>query len=132
MIFIFLAVVLGLGLGFFSFYHLELFLAGSTVFTAGTAIFLRLFFPFSVVFAGEMNSTGQSRGFVLDYLDLLVAIFHFLPQGAQTGLILLPFAVILGRVLTWAHYELFPNQALPLTEAERREATMQRYSFKGR
>ena len=132
MIFIVLAVILGLGLGFFSFYHLNLFLAGSTVFAIVGGVVLRLLAPFSAILAREMSAAGQGEGFVQNYLNLLKAVFHFLPEGAQTGLILLPAIIVIGRFLTWAHYVLFPDHALPLTEEERREATLQRHSFKAR
>lgn len=128
--FIILAITVGLALGFFSFYHLELFLAGCVVVAFASGLVLRLLTLFSPIVASTLSPTGESQGYVLDYLNMLKTAFQLLPESAQLGLIMLPAIVIIGRVLTWAHYVLFPDHAFPLTEAERREATLQKFSFK--
>ena len=130
MTFILIGICIGLALGFFSFYQLELFLAASVVLAFASSVCLRLLMLFSGAIAEEVNPTGQSQGFIVDYFNMLKAIFELLPEGAQTGVFLVPVFIIIGRVLTWAQYTACPDGALPLTEAERRAATMNKFSLK--
>lgn len=130
MTFIVLGICIGLALGFFSFYHLEVFLAGSLVIVVASGICLRLLALFSPIVAHKVSPTGEGQGYILDYLNMLKAFFELLPDRAQLAVFLLPVFIIIGRVLTWAHYTALPDSALPLTEAERRDATMNKFSLK--
>ena len=130
MAFILIGICTGLALGFFSFYQLELFLAASFVLALASSVCLRLLMLFSGIIAEKVSPTGQSEGFIVDYFNMLRALFELLPDGAQTGVFLVPVFIIIGRILTWAHYTAFPDSALPLTEAERCAATMNKFSLK--
>lgn len=105
-------------------------MAASLTLAIASGVCLRLLMPFSVIMAHKVNPTGQHQGFIQDYLNVLKAIFELLPSGGQTGVFLIPVFIIIGRVLTWAHYTAFPDSALPLTAAEHRAATMNKFSLK--
>lgn len=130
MIFILLGITLGLALGFLSFYQLELFLAGSFLLALVGSVVLRLLIPFSRTIATELSPAGERQSYIQSYFNMLEGMFKLLPEAAQTGVFLVPVFIVIGRFLTWMHYAACPESALPLTEAERREATMNKFSLK--
>lgn len=124
------SIILGLCLGFISFYFQEIFWSGA--FTLGVASFflLRTLPAFTFVIASSVSPTGQSEGWVRDFFNMCREIFALLPDTAQLSLGLLSVCLIVGRVLTWAHYTAFPDHALAHTEAEKSAKTVEKFSLK--
>ncbi len=130
MTFIIFAVLIGLALGFASFYYQELFLAAMVMLGVIFYFLLRPYLLLAPLVGSEVSETGRSEGYIQDILNTTAAAYDLLPSGADTALFLLPICVLLGRCLTWAHYTAFPDYALPRTDAEHRAETMKKFSFK--
>jgi len=133
MLVITLAILVGLAIGFLSFYYQTLVLASAASLFASAKVWFVLTVILGSPIAGELSETGQSHGVVVDSIILFRAIYEAMPVSLQLGIFLfLPVCIILGRLLTWLHYNISPDTALPLTEAARRERTLQRFSLKRR
>jgi hypothetical protein len=132
MVFIAKSALLGLSLGFLSFYHQKWFLAALGTLFGVAKVWFVLIVMVGRPIAAEFSPTGRSEGWFMDMIYLYQALFRSLPESLQLALFLLPIFIIVGRLLTWVHFVLCPKQALPLTDAERHAHTMKNFSFKKR
>jgi len=100
MLVITLAILVGLAIGFLSFYYQTLVLASAASLFASAKVWLVLTVILGSPIAGELSETGQSHGVVVDSIILFRAIYEAMPVSLQLGIFLfLPVCIILGRLL---------------------------------
>jgi len=124
MIWIFLAVILGFGIGYVSYAFQSAFLAFSVVaLIIGAAIYTRVILPLAVAAAGSAD-LGQG-----DPITLTIALFGHLPQNIQSAIIIFPMAGFGARLATWFHAKLTEEPDIIETKEGRKQRILEQYGY---
>lgn len=125
MLYIALAICLGLGVGYFSYAFQKAFFAlMAAVIPIFGIVYFKVLLPLAKVTGG---AAGLGHG---DPITLIMALIGQLPQDMQSAIIIFPMAAFGGRLLTWIYAKFIAKEAGEESQADRRKRILQQYGYK--
>lgn len=125
MIYISLAVILGLGIGYVSYAFQKAFFAFCAVSLPIIGIiYFKVLLPMAKV-AGATAGLGKG-----DPITLIMALIGQLPQDMQNAIIIFPMAAFGGRLATWIHAKFIAKPAVEETHSDRKKRILEQYGYK--
>ena len=115
------AVLLGLGVGYFSYAFQKLFL-GAMVLALPIfgIVYFRVLLPLARV-------SGLGQG---DPITVILEIIGLAPQNVQSAITIFPIAAFGGRLITWIYAKFIARAGVEETKAERRKRILEQYGYK--
>jgi len=125
MIYILSAVLLGLGMGYFSYAFQKLFFAmmAASLPIIGI-VYFKVLVPLAKVAGG---AAGLGSG---DPITLITTLIGQLPQDMQSAIIIFPMAAFGGRLITWIHAKFIVKPAEEETKSDRKKRILEQYGYK--
>ena len=124
MIYIILAICLGLGLGYFSYAFQKAFFA---LMAAAIPIFGIIYFKVLLPLAKVAGAAAGLGGG--DPITLIMALIGQLPQDMQSAIVILPMAAFGGRLMTWIYAKFIEKPAVEETLSDRKQRILAQYGM---